>query len=483
MDGRQLDLAVIGLYLAGTVALAARFIRRSATAEGFALGSRAIPTWAIGISVLGTFVSSMSFVGNPGKAYSDNWAPLGFALMTPLVGALAAYLFVPIYRGRGRISAYAFLEERLGYWARVYGSASFLAIMLGRVGIILYLVAIIIAPLLDLSIPAVILITGLIVTVYTLMGGMEAVIWTDVVQVAVMLGGTLWCLAEIIRLMPGGVQQAYQIAAEAGGKFALGDYRLSWSGQTVFGVALFGITANLQNFGTDQNYVQRYLAASSDRAARRMVMVGTLPFIPLTALFLMIGTGLFSFYRLNPSLLPPGTAGDMVFPHFIRTQLPPGVSGLLVAAILAAAMSTLSSNVNCMATVFVEDFWKRFAPGLPPRAHANLLRGFTAVWGVAGTLLGLTMIGYRSGLDRFWEIVSIGGSGLLALFLLAASGRALPVRALQAAAVVVIVLVLIARIGYGVDALLAGAMGTVSLVAFGMAFSRPAPQKQLRSKL
>lgn len=477
MDGRIIDLVVIALYLGGTVALAARFIRRSGTAESFSLGSGTIPSWAIGISVLGTFVSSISFVGNPGKAYSDNWAPLGFALMTPLVGAIAAHYFVPIYRSRGLISAYAFLEERLGYWARAYGSASFLVIMLGRVSVILYLVAIIVAPLMDLSISTVIVITGLIVTAYTLMGGMEAVIWTDVVQVVVMIAGALWCLIEILRLMPEGPMQAYAIAAQAGGKFDLGEYRLSWSGQTVLGVMLFAITSNLQNFGTDQNYVQRYLTVSTDRAAKRVVLLGTLPFIPLTALFLMIGTALFSFYRVHPELLPAGATGDMVFPHFIRTQLPAGISGLLVAAILAAAMSTLSSNINCMATVFVEDFWKRRFPGLTPRTHIRILRGFTAFWGTAGTLLGLTMMGYRSGLDRFWEIASIAGSGLLAMFLLAVIGRPARILPLQLAAIAVVLLVLTARIAYGVDALLAGAAGTAVLVAFGMLFCRPSAGK------
>lgn len=473
----MLDLVVISVYLAGTIAVAAKSFRRASTAQGFALGSGSIPSWAIAISVLGTFVSSISFVGNPGKAYSDNWAPLTFALVTPLVGWVAAHFFVPIYRRRGLISAYAFLEERLGYWARAYGSASFLVIMLGRVAVILYLVALIVAPLLNLSVPAVILVTGVVVTFYTLMGGMEAVIWTDVVQVVVMIGGALWCLAEIVRLIPGGAWQAYQIAADAGGKFALGEWRLSWNGQTAAGVLLFAITANLQNFGTDQNYVQRYLTVSSDRAAKRVVVLGTLPFIPLTVLFLLIGTGLFAFYQINPALLPHGMSGDMVFPHFIRTQLPPGVSGLLVAAILAAAMSTLSSNVNCMATVSVEDFWKRWRPSVDAAMHIRLLRGFSLFWGVAGSLLGLTMIGYRSGLDRFWEIASIAGSGLLALFLLAAIGRPVPQQKLQAASAAVVVFVLLARIGFGMDPLQAGAAGTVILVAFGLAAS-PSAWKQ-----
>ncbi|MBL8229426.1 MAG: sodium/solute symporter [Bryobacterales bacterium] len=469
----MLDLVVVGLYLLITVGLAARFVRQGGTAEGFSLGSGQIPTWAIGLSLLGTFVSSISFVGNPGKAYSDNWAPLGFALVTPLVAFFAGRYFVPLYRGRGHVSAYQFLEERFGYWARAYGSASFLLVMLGRVSVILYLVAIVIAPMLGLPVPMVIIVTGIIVTVYTLMGGMEAVIWTDVVQVIVMLGGALWCLAAILLAIPGGAAQVYQIASDAGGKFALGEYSLRWDGQTFLGVFCFAILANIQNFGTDQNYVQRYLTVKSDREAVRALVIGTLPFIPMTALFLMIGTGLFAFYRVNPALLPAGVTGDMVFPHFIRTQLPPGVSGLLVAAILAAAMSTLSSNINCMATVFVEDYCRRlWMPALNPASHIRLLRISGLVLGMAGTMFGLTMMGFRSVLDLFWEICSMVGSGLLGLFLLAAAFRNISPAAAQLAAIAGIVTVAVVKLGLRADALVAGSSGTFVLIAVAFVYSR-----------
>ena len=178
--GRELDLVVVFAYLLGTLALGFRFLRKSSTVEGFTVGSRSVPAWAVGISILGTFVSSISFIGNPGKAFTDNWAPFLFALTVPLVAWLAGKVFIPLYRRRHQVSAYSLLEDRFGYWARAYGSFSFQLIQFGRVSVILYLVALVVAPVLGMSVPFVIVIIGILVTIYTMAGGMEAVIWTEI---------------------------------------------------------------------------------------------------------------------------------------------------------------------------------------------------------------------------------------------------------------------------------------------------------------
>lgn len=453
------------------------------------MGSRSVPAWAVGISILGTFVSSLSFIGNPGKAFTDNWAPFLFALTVPLVAWIAGKVFIPLYRRRHQVSAYSLLEDRFGYWARAYGSFSFQLIQFGRVSVILYLVALVVAPVLGMSVPFVIVIIGILVTIYTMVGGMEAVIWTDVIQVVVMFGGAIWCLVRILALMPDGPGQAFSVAWAAGGKFDLGQMSLHWDNQTFFGVLLFGIMSNLQNFGVDQNYIQRYHAAKSEPEARRAVFIAALPYIPITALFLTIGTSLFSYYRLFPDLLPAGLSGDMVFPYFIRTQLPAGLRGLLIAAILAAAMSTVSSSLNCMSTVFVEDVWRRlWAPNLSDRSQVRLLRLLTVAAGVGGIALGITMIGSQSGLDLFWDICALAGSGLLALFLLAILPWRTSRKATQTATVVAVLYVLWGSFsgelsslpGYlqcSLNRLLVGVIGTLLLMvlAWGLTWFLPDP--------
>jgi len=488
-EPRTLDLVVVAVYLLGTVGLGMRFLRRSGTTEGFTVGSRSIPAWAVGLSVLGVFVSSLSFVGNPGKAYTDNWAPFLFALTVPLVALIAGRVFIPLYRKRREVSAYSYLEERFGFWARGYGSLSFQLIQFGRVSVILYLVALVVAPILGLSIPTVIVVVGILVTIYTMAGGIEAVIWTDVIQVIVMFGGALWCLVLIFKLMPGGPAEIFRVALEAGGKFDLGEMSFRWDNQTFVGVLLFGILSNLQNFGVDQNYIQRYHTAKSEQEARKALLIAVLPFIPVTALFLMIGTSLFSFYRVQPGLLPDNVTGDMVFPHFIATQLPPGVAGLLIAAILAAAMSTISSSLNCMATVFVEDIycrgWKR---RLTDRQHVRLLRLLTALCGVGGMGLAVAMVGNRSGLDLFWEICALVGSGLLGIFLLGVLPLSITRRAVQWATAATVIFVLWgtfsreasflpAQWQCHLDRLLVGALGTGLLMGAGIFLSRVLPDR------
>jgi SSS family solute:Na+ symporter len=480
---RLADIVVVAVYMTGTLAIGTRFFAQSASSKGFTLGSGAIPSWAIGLSVLAVFTSSISFVGNPGKAFTDNWAPITFAVTVPLVAMLAGRYFVPLYRQRGYISAYALLEERLGYWARAYGCVAFLLIQVGRVSVILYLVSLVVAPTLGLSIPAIVLATAVVVTIYTVVGGIEAVIWTDVVQIIVMLAGVLWCLAEIAWLMPQGPAQMFAIAWQAGGKFQPGDLSWSFDQQTALGVFVFGILSNLQNFGIDQNYVQRYLTAGSDRAARHAVVLAAWPYVPLTALFLLIGSGLYSFYRVFPERLPAGLTGDMVFPHFIRAELPPGVSGLLVAAILAAAMSTLSSNLNCMATVFVEDLYARWrGKTIAEKEKVFVLRAMTAVWGVVGSAGALAMIGYRSGLDLFWQICATVGAGWLGVFLLAITRRRWRPAAVQWAVAVSILFVAWANLTphlkfapphlrSSFDPLFAGAIGTILLLTLAQALS------------
>jgi solute:Na+ symporter, SSS family len=417
-----IDIAVLVIYLAGVVALGLWFGRKGLNTELFMAAGRRIPGWAVGLSIFGTYVSSISFLALPGKAFATNWNAFVFSLSIPVTTWIAVKYFVPFYRRSGEISAYQHLEHRFGPWARTYAVVCYLLTQLARMGTILYLLALALAPLSGWSIPAIILCAGSLVIVYTLVGGMEAVIWTDVVQSVVFIVGALACVAILLFGMPAGPGQLFEIAKEHR-KFSLGSFGPELSQMTFWVVLLNGIFINLQNFGIDQSYVQRYQTAKTDSAAARSVWLGALLYLPISAVFFFIGTGLFAFYTARPELLPATVDAinkpDSVFPHFIVAQLPVGVTGLVIAAIFAAAQSTVSSSINCSATLILCDVYKRyFRPSANERESMRVLHIATLAFGIAGVGMALAMMQIKSALDAWWGLASIFSGGMLGLFLL-----------------------------------------------------------------
>ncbi|MCX5639168.1 MAG: sodium/solute symporter [Planctomycetota bacterium] len=414
-----IDIGILVLYCIAVIAMGIYYTRKSQTAEQFMVAGRSIPAWAAGLAVMSTYTSSISYIATPGKAFDSNWHPIIFSLCIFPVACLVCKYAVPFYRKTQLISVYGFLEQRLGSWARVYAGLSFLLYMLGRVAVILYLVGLLLSAFVPWNIGLVILAIGLVTIVYTLLGGMEAVIWTDVVQSAIMIVGILFCAIYLSVYVFSG--PAYLMKSAFGAnKFSLGSLDLSLSSRTVWVMIIYGVTENLRNLLADQNYVQKYSSVATERDARRSIWIAMLIYIPLTAVFLYIGTTLFAFYSPGAHPLGDGiTKGDQVFPYFIATQLPPGLKGLVIAAIVAAAMSTVDSALNCSATVLLLDFCKRyFNPEIKDHTSVVFLRVATAVWGLLGTGFALLMIRAQSALDVWWQISGIFGGGILGLFIL-----------------------------------------------------------------
>jgi SSS family solute:Na+ symporter len=424
-----IDLAVLGIYLAAVVGLGAWFARRNRTSAHFMAASGALPGWVVGLSIFGTFLSSNTFIGVPGKAYGGNWNAFVFSLTLPLAAWVAAKYFVPFYRNSGEISAYHHLEKRFGPWARSYALGCYLLTQQARVGAILFGVSMALHAMTGWSLPAIIIGAGVAVTLYTLLGGIEAVIWTDVIQSLVLLAGAVVIAVLLITGHPNGVSEALHIAAGAD-KFSLGSFAADFTQSTFWVMLLFGLFINLTNFGIDQNYVQRYHAARDDAAARRSVWIGALLYVPVSALFFLIGSLLFSYYEASPALLqelrsahPEGFA-DQVLPHFIAHKLPVGMAGLLLAAICAAAMSSIDTSLNSSATVTLKDFFQRHLQRGENEIDAlKILRGATLFWGVLGTGVALAMMGQKSLLDAWWKLSGIFAGGMLGLFLLGLIAR------------------------------------------------------------
>lgn len=437
------DVAVIVVYLAGVMGLGIWFFRKSRSPEGYMAAGRSLPGWVVGLSIFGTYVSSISFLALPGKAYSSNWNAIAFSLSLPLAAWVATRWFVPFYRQEDAVSAYQHLEQRFGGWARTYASVCYLLTQVARMGSVMYLLALPLHQLLGWNIPVLILVTGGLTTLYTLLGGIEGVIWTDALQSIILAAGAIVCAVLLPLSMPQGPSQLIEIAA-AHDKFSLGEMTLNLMQPTFWVVLVYGLFINLQNFGIDQSYVQRYIAARSDADARWSVWLGALIYVPISCIFLWIGTALFAYYHAQPELLPPtlqaevaAGKGDSVFPYFIVAGLPVGITGLLIAAIFAAAMSTLSTSLNGAATLTLTDFYKEFVRPQPSdRESMTVLYVSTMIWGIIGTGTALAMIQVQSILDAWWKLAGIFSGGMLGLFLLGVLSR----RAGNRSAVISIVL-------------------------------------------
>ncbi len=411
-----IDLGIVIGYNLAVLALGCGFFRRIRSSDRFMAAGRSLPGWVVGLSIFGSYISTITFLANPGKAFADNWNAFVFAFGMPVAAWCAVRWFVPFYRRAGDVSAYQHLENRFGPWARTYAVVCFVLVQLFRLGTILYLLGRALQPLVGGTTQTIIIVMGLIITAYPLLGGTEAVIWTGVVQAILLLCGVVVCLTALLVGMPGGPSEIFHVA-DAADKFSLGSFSVAEVAQSTFWIVLFfGLVNHLQNFGIDQSYVQRYITARSNSAATRSVWLATWLFIPVSAAFFFIGTGLFAFYRLLPGRLPPTITPDEVFPHFISTELPVGITGLVIAAICAAAMD---SNLNCCATLSLCDIYRRyFRPDASERESIWVLRLSTLGIGAASIAAALAMVNVRTVLDTWWELAGIFSGGLLGLFLL-----------------------------------------------------------------
>lgn len=414
------DLAVILCYGLVLLGMGVYFFRKSNTSERFMVAGRGIPAWAAGIAVMSTYTSSISYIAVPGKAFDDNWHPLIFALTAfPVTWFVTKYV-IPIYRRHKIISVYSYLEEKIGDWGRIYAVFSFLLFMVGRVAVILYLSSLLLSSFVSTDIAIVILMVGAVTIVYTLMGGMEAVIWTDVMQSIIMVGGILFVgfllTTEVFAQPENLIQKAIDNQ-----KFSLGDSGFSLSNRTIWVMIIYGITENVRNLIADQNYTQKYSSVGTEREAKKSVWIAMIIYLPLTLIFLYIGTSLFAFYGgASHNLHEVIIKGDEVFPYYIATELPVGIKGLIIAAIMAASMSTVDSALNSSATVLYIDFYKKyFKAGAGKISNLYFLRLSTVLWGILGIGFALLMIRAGSALDVWWQISGIFGGGILGLFLLA----------------------------------------------------------------
>ncbi len=427
-------MALIG-YLLIVMAIGLYFSKKNTSTEEYFVGGRSFSGWVIGLSLVGTSISSITFLAYPGDAYKTAWLRYLPNLMLPFAIFVAAYVFLPFFRRGNTITAYEYLEDRFGPSIRVYGALTFILGQLVRISIILYLLSLLIHELTGLSSEMSIILGGLFVAIYTIVGGIDAVIWTDVLQTIVLMLGGIFCIVIIIDTLPGGLEQIMSVAYEHG-KLAFAELKegelipVEWSfslqDKTGSMLLLMGLTAWLTEYSGNQNTVQRFCASKSDAEARKAMYVCAFTSLPIWAFYMFLGTALYVFFQIFPTdtatqILDGQLKAEQILPYFINHYLPSGIAGIVIAAALAAAMSSLDSSINAISTVSIVDIYKRFSKTERSDGHylwvAKLIAMFVSVFMIIGAIL-LMNAETKTLQDTATILVSIVSGGVLGIYLL-----------------------------------------------------------------
>ena len=416
MGLNKIDFAIIAVYLAGITLFGLRFRKKQRTLRDYFLAGRDIPWWAIALSIVAAETSTLTIISIPGLAYDTNLTFLQ-VIMGYVVGrAVISFVLLPHYFRGELYTAYELIERRFGRGLRSLTAGLFLVTRAAAEGVRVYAVSIVVSIALGTGEIASIAIITALTLIYTFEGGLAAVIWTDVVQTAIYVGGTLIGLMTIVHLVPGGWSAIHSAAASAG-KFQIFDFsRNVWMPYTFWAGVIGGTFFTTASHGTDQLIVQRLLAARGQKQSVTALLSSGVAILFQFALFLTIGVMLWAYYRV-----PSANFGrpDRIYPTFIVTHMPHGISGLLVAAILAAAMSNLSAALNSLSSSAIMDFYSRLRPHSDERTKMRLSRLATLVWALV--LFGLAVIAlHKVGrvVEVGLQIASVAYGALLGAFLL-----------------------------------------------------------------
>ena len=352
---KPVDMVVMVLYFLALVLIGFYFSKRQKSSDDYFKGGQRIPWWAAGLSLFATALSAITFMSIPAKSYATDWSYILFNAGIVFVCPLIIYLFIPFFRKLNISTAYEYLEVRFNKATRLICSIAFIVYQVGRMGVVLFLPSIAIHIVTGMNIFLCIALMGVFSIIYTRMGGIEAVVWTDALQTIILLGGALFCVGHLIHSSGLGFSGTFAAAAESG-KFFLGSTKFDLTNASMWTVLIATVFTNITTYGTDQSMVQRYLSTSSEKAAKRSVLTNAVIVIPATLIFFTIGTLLFVFYKTHPVELSVSMdSTDAIFPWYIYSNLPTGITGLLISGIFAAAMSTLSGSMNSAATAYVVD--------------------------------------------------------------------------------------------------------------------------------
>jgi solute:Na+ symporter, SSS family len=475
-----LNYLVLGIYFVGMLLLGFYFMRRENSTDDFFKAGGRIPWWAAGISIFATTLSAITFIAIPAKSYAADWRMFMFNMAIIMVAPIVIRYFLPFFRRFNFDTAYQYLEARFNRAVRWLASALFVFFMVSRIAVVLFLPSLALNAVTGFSIYWAIIIMGVVTIIYCTSGGMEAVVWGDVIQGFILLGGAFVALTFMLAGVEGGLSGFFEITGQHN-KFHTFDFRFDFS-QPVFWVVLIGGIANtLITYTSDQSVVQRYMTTKDEKATGRSIWLNGFLSIPVTIIFFLLGTGLYAYYTSNPehmSVLNPNV--DSVFPQFIVAQMPAGVAGLLIAAIFAAAMSTLSSNINSVSAVITTDFYKVLAQKAGHKSHMTVARWSGIIVGLLGMAMALMLATWNiaSLWDQFNTFLGLLTAGLGALFVMGIFFPRISGPAALAGVLAGIAILLLVKNNTTLSFLLYGFVGLVASVLLALVFSFIFPNKK-----
>lgn len=470
-----INYLTLSLYLLILVVMGWYFSRRNKTTDAYFLGGQNIPWWAAGLSIYATQLSAITYLAIPALAFAFDWQTFlgmtGILLVAPVV----IKYYLPRYRQLKITSAYEYLEDRFDIKLRMVGALSFIFFQLARMGIVVYLPALAISTMIGINIHLAIAIMGFLAIVYTFMGGIEAVIWTDVLQVFVLIGGVFLGLGYILANL-GDASYIFDIAL-ADDKMRILDLRWSTSEVVTWSLLLGSFALNIAPYTTDQTVVQRYLTTKDAKETAKGIWLNGILSLPAGFFIFLMGTFLYVFYKTKPELLQLGMENDQIFPLFISNEMPVGVAGLLVAGIFSATMSSLDSSMHSVSTVLTVDFYQRFSKKRTESQSFAFARRVTVLVGIvgAGVAAYMALSPVQSLFFLFQEVLGLLGSALAGIFMLGIFTKKVNATAALTGAIACLAAVVYAKYYTDLNFYIYPLIGipVCVLVGIGMSFLKP----------
>ncbi|MGR5061725.1 sodium:solute symporter [Photobacterium sp. DNB22_13_2] len=464
-----LNYIVLIVYLAAIMMVGMYFAKRQKSADDYFKAGGRIPGWAAGISVFATTLSSITFMSIPAKAYTEDWTFLLGQYIAIIILPFVFIYYIPFFRKLNLTSAYEYLEKRFDVRMRLFASLSFMLFHIGRIAIITYLTALALMPFIDINPLTIVFLIGVLCIVYTFMGGIEGVIWTDVIQGVMLSVAAVMIFVMICFNVDGGMTEIFRLSAEADKYFPADKMAWSWSESTVPVLMIGFLFASLQQFTASQDVVQRYIVTDSVEETKKALVTNAKLVACIPVFFFAVGAALYAYYTQHPELMPENFNTGGILPFFVISQMPAGIAGLIIAAIFAASQSSISSSLNSISACFTSDIYARFSSEKTPEQKLKVGRLVTVAAGVFGVIAStyLIMSNESELWDAFNSLIGLMGGPMTGLFMLGVFVRRANANSALLGVVTAVAAILWVRASTDLNFFFYGVIGTLVVVLVG----------------
>ena len=464
-----LNYLALFIYLGIIMGVGVYFARRQKSTDDYFKAGGRIPGWAAGVSVFATTLSSITFMSIPAKAYTSDWTFLVGQYVTIAILPIVFWFYIPFFRKLNLTSVYEYLEKRFDVKMRLFGSISFMLFHVGRIAIITYLTALALMPFIDISPFLIVFLIGVLCIIYTVMGGIEGVIWTDVIQGIMLSAAAIFIFIVLCFSVDGGIVEIFTMSNDADKYFPADKFSWSWSESTVPVLMIGFFFASLQQFTASQDVVQRYIVTENIEETKQALITNAKLVACVPIFFFAVGSALYAYYAQNPTLLPENFNTGGILPFYIITQMPAGIAGIIIAAIFAASQSSISSSLNSIAACFTSDIYEKISNNPSSVQKLRVSRILTAVVGVLGVIASMYLILSNESeiWDAFNSLLGLMGGPMTGLFVLGIFVRSANANSALAGVVASIVTILFVREFTDLNFFFYGVIGTLMVVIVG----------------